>query len=135
MAIGRRRRSVVEGQKATRTILLVEDNEQLRALYGMILADAGFRIVSAQDASQALAHEGPIDALVTDLSLPGMNGHELATRIRDRRPGVPVLFTSGWAGTSVPEESVPGAAFLGKPFQRRDLLEAIETLLGSRAHA
>lgn len=125
----------MDGQTATRTILLVEDNEQLRALYGMILDDAGFRIVSAQDASEALAHEGPIDILMTDLSLPGMDGHELATRIRDRLPGVPVLFTSGWARTSVPEESVPGAAFLGKPFQRRDLLEAIETLLGSRAHA
>ncbi len=101
----------------------------------MILDDAGFRVLAAEDAPQALAYAGSVDVLVTDLSLPGMNGRDLAERIRDQQPDVPVLFTSGWAATSVPDGSVPGAAFLGKPFQRREFLQSIETLLDSGGHA
>jgi CheY-like chemotaxis protein len=105
------------------TILLVEDEAAVRELVATALADRGYRLLTAADAEEAIeterGHDGPIDLLITDVVMRGLRGPDLACRIRERRPGIPVLFMSGYpddalsAGASLPG----GTAFLQKPFR------------------
>ena len=89
------------GPAGKRTILLAEDEEMVRELAIEIFREAGYTVLDAPNGAAALAicdrHEGCIDLLVTDLVMPGMNGIELARRVCDSRPGIPVLFMSGYA--------------------------------------
>jgi len=97
-----------------------------------------FDVISAADAARALQASllAPrVDLLVTDISLPGMDGIELAVRVRETRPRLPVLFMSGLeaerAGIRLPEGGT--WAFLAKPFSGRDLDASLEELLGPGA--
>ena len=89
-------------------VLLVEDVPEVRSLASQILQDAEFSVTEAVDADDAMgklrAMTHPPDVLVTDMQMPGMNGHDLASRIRADHPGVRVLFVSGYA----PETSMRG---------------------------
>jgi CheY-like chemotaxis protein len=105
------------------TILLVEDEAAVRDLVATALVDRGYRLLTAADADEALraesAHSGPIDLLITDVVMRGLRGPELARRIRERRPSIPVLFMSGYPDDAL---NVGGAldgstAFLQKPFR------------------
>lgn len=109
-------------------ILVVEDVDEVASFIAEGLRDVGFEVQTYQDPRIALAalDEPAADptAMITDLVMPGMHGQELARRVRERRPGLPVLFVSGYAPDS--EEARP---FLGKPFTLIELHEAIGKLL------
>lgn len=115
------------------TLLLVEDEHIVRAALGRMLRDMGYTVADAADglAALALVEAGaPFDILVTDVMMPGLNGPDLAASLSVQRPGLPVLFMSGYAPETVfPDGTVPsGAAFLAKPFSRADLATTLERL-------
>jgi PAS domain S-box-containing protein len=108
------------------SILVVEDDEAIRALVRGVLEASGYDVRVAAAAEEALA--GPdADLLVTDILMPGMNGRELAARILERAPETRVIFISGYTGDQV--ELVENARFLAKPFTPSELLKQVQALL------
>ena len=109
------------GPAGKRTILLAEDEEMVRELATEIFRETGYTVLDAPNGAAALAisdrYEGCIDLLVTDLVMPGMNGIELARRVCDSRPGIPVLFMSGYSEDARERLGVldEGRDFLQKP--------------------
>ncbi len=120
-----------DGGEATDVVLLVEDETMLRQAAAEWLREAGYRVLVAPDgaAVMRLLHgAGRVDALVTDVGLPGgMNGRQLADAAHARRPGLPVLFVTGYAGTALP----PGAEVIRKLFTLDELAERVWGILGS----
>jgi PAS domain S-box-containing protein len=127
-----------EAPTGTETILLAEDEEAIRRLAVRILSGLGYRVITAAGGDEALrlaaGHAGPIDILVTDVVMPGMNGLELWERLRAERPSVSALFLSGWASTAVVRHGILDGQipFLQKPFSAfelgsrvRDVLDAV----------
>jgi two-component system, cell cycle sensor histidine kinase and response regulator CckA len=115
-------------------VLLVEDKEAVRVLTSRILVDAGYRVTTAADGAEALVlhgDDGSIDVLVTDVVMPGISGQELADSLRSQRPGLPVVFVSGYTEDHVVEDARrDGAtAFVEKPFRADDLLRAVRAVL------
>ncbi len=117
------------------TILVCEDEDGVRALVELVLAGAGYRVLSEGRPSAALARAegepGHIHGLVTDVIMPDMPGPELARRLGGSRPGLRTLFISGYTADTVRERgSLPaGSAFLEKPFDRTTLLRTLRELL------
>jgi CheY-like chemotaxis protein len=121
------------------TILLVEDEDNVRKPLAEILANRGYKVLDAADAAQALSlsqgHRGPIHLMVTDVLMAGMSGVELADRLSFQRPEMKVLFATGYpaglteegSGTLV-REDVP---LLKKPFTGRILLAKVREVLDS----
>ncbi len=121
---------------ATQTILLVEDDADVRKLTRQILLRRGFRVLEAANGPEArelaLHHSGPIDLLLTDVVMPGgMNGVQLAVAIRDLRPGIGVLYMSGYTENALIEHSLrdEGAQFLQKPFTPEQLMHVLHERL------
>jgi two-component system cell cycle sensor histidine kinase/response regulator CckA len=120
------------------TILLIEDEEPVRRLCAHALEQFGYTVISAAAGSEGLERaarfEGSIDALVTDVVLPDMRGPEIAERLRKMRPGVAVLFTSGYARDAIARDGVleQGVNFLQKPFTLSKLGETVRRALDSR---
>jgi signal transduction histidine kinase len=120
-------------------ILAVDDNPEVRATVVVQLQDLGYRVREADSAHSALAIlEGGerVDLLFTDVVMPGgLNGKELASKARSKRPDLKVLFTSGFPGTS----TGPGTKFddddvlLNKPYRKHDLAKAVEQILAARS--
>jgi two-component system, cell cycle sensor histidine kinase and response regulator CckA len=124
----------------TATLLLVEDHQQVRTLAHLLLEKQGFTVLAASNGGEALAmaaaHDGPIDLVVTDLVMPGMDGKELVERLRELRPGIRALFTSGYAqGVVEGRELDDEDAFLPKPYDQAELASAIGAVLAGAAHA
>jgi PAS domain S-box-containing protein len=123
-----------EDLEGTETILLCEDEEALRFMIARILGDAGYDVISAPGGEEALAiaeaRDTPVDALVTDVIMPGLSGPELAERLRARGNGR-TLFLSGYTADALHERGnlPPGSAFLEKPFAPTTLLQALRALL------
>jgi len=118
------------------TVLVVEDQSDLRLLVRRALGDQGFRILTAESVQDALViadkHDGPIHLLLTDVVMPVMNGKDLATRIKALRPEIRVLFMSGYTENVIVHKGVlePGIAFIQKPFSTRELASRVrETLI------
>ncbi len=115
-------------------LLLVEDEAALRRVTERILSAAGYRVISATDGSDALrragAHE-PVDLLVTDLVMPEMMGPELARRMHELSPELPVLYTSGFVPQSVETHSLLDRSdiLLEKPFTTTELLTAVRAAI------
>jgi two-component system, cell cycle sensor histidine kinase and response regulator CckA len=113
------------GQEMPITILVVDDDDQLRKVVSSMLRHAGYVTLTAADGLDALAvaesHQGAIGLLLSDILMPGMDGHELARRIQLSRPGVRVLLMSGASGV--------GAAVLAKPFTMQTLLDVVRSTL------
>jgi signal transduction histidine kinase/CheY-like chemotaxis protein len=117
------------------TVLLVEDDQQVRSLARAMLTSRGYAVLEANSASDALRIaadvEHSIDLLLSDIVMPGMNGTELALRIVAQRPGIRVLFMSGYAegrsGVLTPE-----TPFIRKPFTSAALHNKLRELLGDR---
>jgi two-component system cell cycle sensor histidine kinase/response regulator CckA len=110
-----------------RSILLVEDETAVRKLARAALEGYGYSVTEAEcaeDALELLEAGRPVDLLVTDLTMPGMGGRELAARVRARLPETGVVFISGYAPDATWLDDVPGAVFLPKPFTPTDLLRA-----------
>ncbi|HWK26646.1 MAG TPA: PAS domain-containing protein [Solirubrobacter sp.] len=112
------------------TVLVVEDADAVRVLTGRLLYAAGYQVVSVESGAVALERLEDADVLVTDVVMPGMSGVELAVTARERRPGLPVVFVSGYTGdTSLAGSDDPATAFLAKPFDGDDLLRAVRSTL------
>ncbi|MFN8646587.1 MAG: MASE1 domain-containing protein [Gemmatimonadales bacterium] len=117
------------------TVLVVEDERMVRDLVRRTLARAGYHVLEAVDGEAALAlaraEDGPIDLLLTDVVMPRMGGRQLATRLQEERPGLRVLFMSGYASDAGDlHDLVLGAGdFLQKPFAPSRLLERVGALL------
>ena len=115
-------------------ILLVEDEDTVREVTRKLLEKLGYRVVTARDAEEGIEiFEGEgdsIDAVVTDVVMPGLTGIQMAGRLREIRPGLKVLFVSGYASRDVgesPEE--PPEPFLPKPFTLNELAESLRAVL------
>ena len=115
------------------TILLVEDESALREIAHKVLARDGYRVLVAADAEDALTLAAsapfPIDLLLTDVVMPGMNGPKLARELKSTRPAMRVLLMSGYAGDDLTGELRPGERFLRKPFTPYVLLENVRVAL------
>jgi DNA-binding response OmpR family regulator len=128
----------VEFQKVepgTETILVVEDEANLRYLARQYLEKQGYRVIEAADGAVAMqiavAHEGVIHLLLTDVIMPGMNGRELAQRICEIRPNVKVLYMSGYTENVIGQDGMldAGVRLLQKPFNLRDLKSKVREVL------
>lgn len=123
------------GRKAfgTETILLVEDEEALRALTSRFLIDNGYTVLEAEHPAKAIQiaelHPGPIHLLLTDVVMPGMNGHMLAERTKQIRPQMKVLYMSGYTGFSHRDLLSGEVNILAKPFTRESLLAKLSGVL------
>jgi two-component system, cell cycle sensor histidine kinase and response regulator CckA len=119
------------------TVLLVEDEEAVRKLAKRTLDAAGYRVLAAADGHEALLLcEGlnePLHLLVTDVIMPRMGGRELAERLAAKRPGLKVLFTSGYTEDAILRNGVlrHGAQFIGKPFNMSDLVIKVREVLAN----
>jgi hypothetical protein len=121
-----------------RRILVVDDDDGVRQVVCRMLRSAGYGVVPAASGMEALkvaqASGAPIDLLITDVSMPTMDGRQLAATLRGLFPELPVLFMSGRpeAGEGM-SASTSRATFLPKPIMLRDLLREIRALLGLQA--
>jgi PAS domain S-box-containing protein len=127
----------VAAEPGTETILLVEDEANLRYLARQYLEKQGYRVIEAADGAVAMqiavAHEGVIHLLLTDVIMPGMNGRELAQRISEIRPNVKVLYMSGYTENVIGRNGTldAGVRLLQKPFTLRDLKSKVREVLES----
>jgi two-component system cell cycle sensor histidine kinase/response regulator CckA len=117
------------------TVLLVDDDDSVRAAVTRILSGHGYTILQAEHGADALrlaaAHPGQIDLLVTDMYMPGLRGPEIMEKMVSSRPGMAVLFMSGYADEDVVRSGLlPGAQLLRKPFTVEELNEAVRQALG-----
>jgi len=134
---------VVSSQEAaptepgTETILLAEDEANLRYLARQFLEKQGYKVIEAADGAAAMqiavAHEGVIHLLLTDVIMPGMNGRELAQRISEIRPNTKVLYMSGYTENVIGHNGTldAGVRLLQKPFTLRDLKSKVREVLDS----
>jgi CheY-like chemotaxis protein len=117
------------------TILLVEDEPDVRALARQILSARGYLVLEAADAQSALAlcdqHPGPIDLMLTDVVMPRMSGWQLARALAGRRPATKVLFMSGYPRSQILRNPTAGADFelLSKPFSPSSLAGRVREAL------
>ena len=133
--------STVHQQSATEvpggneTILVVEDDGHMRDLIRHVLQDQGYETLVAGNGQQALealaAHAGTVHLLLADVVLPGMSGKGVAERVASIRPGVRVLFMSGYTDEEIAHHGVldEGVAFLPKPFTPTDLARKVRAVL------
>jgi CheY-like chemotaxis protein len=123
--------------QGTETVLLVEDEEQLRALGNQILTKSGYNVIVATDALHALVicekYEGPIHLLLTDVVMPVMNGRDLAERAARLRPSMKVLYVSGYTDNTIVHHGVldEGVDFLQKPITPDALRRKLRDVLDS----
>jgi two-component system cell cycle sensor histidine kinase/response regulator CckA len=118
-----------ESRRGRETILLVEDEEGVRALARKVLSMKGYEVLEASDAEAALTllerHAGPIHLLLTDVLMPGLSGPELAARVVARRPEVKVLLMSGYSDSA----AAGSAELLQKPFSPEALARKVRETL------
>ncbi len=128
------------------TILLVDDESDVRDLAREILEAHGYRILEAASAEEALEvaqrHPEPIALLLTDVVMPGLHGHELAAQLRIGRPETKVLYMTGFALVQAKHEMLatrsglePGSPLLPKPFSADSLARKVGEVLATRAAA
>jgi two-component system, cell cycle sensor histidine kinase and response regulator CckA len=112
------------------TILLVDDEPTLRRIVRLVLEKAGFRVIDAPDGAEALLRfdecAAEIELVVTDLSMPGMSGRELAHRLKARAPALKVLLMSGDPDGAESESE----HWIQKPFELSELADKVRRLLG-----
>jgi PAS domain S-box-containing protein len=122
-------------QRGTETILLVEDDDEVRALVRDILASYGYEVLSAANPLEAFSvaerHTGPIHLLVTDVVMPQMSGRALAERLGALRPGIAALYISGYADKAIVDHGIlqAGTPFLAKPFTPDALARSVREVL------
>ena len=120
------------------TILLAEDEPAVRMLAREALVRAGYRVLEAEDGVEALAvsrgHEGIVDLLLTDVVMPNLGGRELAARLLLERPGVRILFMSGYPNDARELGELAGSTgdLLRKPFALKALVERVRAELPGR---
>ncbi|HXA38215.1 MAG TPA: response regulator [Phenylobacterium sp.] len=115
-------------------VLLVDDDSAVREVTAGILQDLGYRVVEAGSGGAALDlldRQSKIDLLLVDFAMPGMNGAEVAREVHARRPGLPVLFVTGYADTEALATAGGGDGILRKPFLEEDLAARLRAALGT----
>ena len=138
IASGNTRADVSRGSE---TILVVEDETQLRALIKRTLSERGYRVLDAGNGVEALelaeAHRGPIHLLVTDVVMPLLSGGELAARLQEARPGLRVIFVSGYSDDAIERHGVlaPDSVFLQKPVMPEELARVAREILDAHLAA
>jgi hypothetical protein len=121
--------------KGNETVLLAEDDRSVRRLAARILAQSGYRVIEAASGEEALRfadeHHEPMDILVTDVVMHGVSGPELARRLTSARPGLKVLYLSGYMESDMRNSILQhlDSSFLGKPFRPRDLVKKVREIL------
>lgn len=117
------------------TILLVEDEKDVRELIRTLLRSSGYNVLEAANGGEALLlcekYSGPIHLLITDVVMPHMSGHELVERLASLRPGLRTLYMSGYPDEAVVQHGMlePGLFFLQKPFTPADLARKVRKIL------
>lgn len=125
--------------RGTETILLVEDDDQLRALTRTVLSRCGYAVIEASHGEEALRlareFEGPIHVLLTDVVMPKMGGVELSARLAQERPQTKVLFVSGYTQESMTRHGVLSgdANFVAKPMTPQALLTQLREVLSEES--
>ncbi len=121
------------------TILMVEDEDDLRQITARVLTRAGYHVLAAAGGTEAIhiaqTHPGPIELLLTDVIMPRMLGNEVAARVAQCRPGIPVLYMSGYAEPVLTENGTlpDGVTIVEKPFTSRELLDRMRAVLQQAA--
>jgi two-component system cell cycle sensor histidine kinase/response regulator CckA len=126
--------------RGSETVVLVEDDPELRSLTAELLENEGYRVLVAENgeaANELLSREQPkVDLLLTDVILPGMSGPELVRTLQARQPDLKVLYISGYTGAQIARHGVlEGAEFVEKPFTKESLLAHIRKMLGTMAES
>jgi two-component system, cell cycle sensor histidine kinase and response regulator CckA len=120
---------------STHTVLVVEDEDALRASIRRLLSSGGYEVVEAQNgatALQLLERDSPkVSLVLTDLRMPVMDGRQLASALARRYPSLPIVFMSGFTAQLMDLRLVsPNLAFLAKPFREAELLAMVRRQLG-----
>lgn len=123
-------------ERSVTAVLVVEDDNELRKLLGLLLETEGFKVFEADDGQVALdvlaAHSGEIDMVITDLGLPRVGGVELIKRIRATDLKVRIIGTSGFGAKNVREMVLAAGAneFFPKPFSVPEIIDKVIALTG-----
>ncbi len=126
-------------QRGTETILVCEDDDDVRELSLQMLRDAGYQVLAAAsgaEAQHAAAQcAAPIDLLLTDVIMPDMNGRDLSQALTKRQPGLRTLYVSGYTANVISQHGIlaPDVEFMEKPFTRARLLRRVRDVLDNRA--
>src|SRR5688500_10703453 len=120
----------------SKTVLMIEDEHSVRAIVAIYLENAGFKVLEAADADEAMAvwlqHMGMIDVVLSDVLLGNVNASEVLSKFREERPDLKVVLMSG--GVPAParnySDEIGRFEFLRKPFTIDELLEAIRLAMG-----
>jgi PAS domain S-box-containing protein len=121
--------------RGTETVLVVEDEADVRTLAVQVLQSCGYQVLTARNGLEALQiseqHDGPVHLLLTDVVMPQMSGRELADRLQQQRPAVRVLYMSGYAGDALMQNGAlaAGTAFLTKPLTVEALTQKVRAML------
>ena len=125
-------------QSEAATILVVDDEEPVRKMMAKMLQRSGFTILEAPGGTEALEicgqHNG-IQLLITDVTMPGLNGFDLADQVAERWPSLKILFISGYANGYAFRRKIADRPLLGKPFTADELCAKVRELLGRGAPA
>jgi CheY-like chemotaxis protein len=129
------------GKGGRETVLLVEDEDMVRRLIGQVLLSHGYNVLEACSGSAALEaverHAGHIDLLLTDVVMTGMSGRELSEKLLALRPGLKVLYMSGYTDDAILRHGVfhNSTAFLGKPFSPGVLIRKLRDVIDGKVDA
>jgi PAS domain S-box-containing protein len=129
--------SHVDNERATGSVLLVEDDDNVASLVSEMLRELGYDVMRAESAERALtalASDRNVDVVFSDIMMPGgMNGVELAKEIRRRRPDIPILLTSGHVEAAKRNAPIPGVEILVKPYEISHLASSLNRAIGNHA--
>jgi len=122
-----------KGEKAPATLLIVEDDPEMRAVLKDFLEREGHRVIPEASGERAIAavESERIDAVILDKEMPGMSGLDFLSFVRHRFPGTPVILITAFGGSRVAEEAFRrgAAGYLEKPFRVADLLRAVRGVI------
>jgi CheY-like chemotaxis protein len=124
-------------QRGTETVLVVEDEQAVRDLTVKMMRQLGYNVLAAAGGDEAIeisrSHTGQISLLLTDVVMPGMSGRQVADALLPARPGLRVLYLSGYTENTVIHHGVleQGVSFLPKPFSREVLAKKVREVLSN----
>jgi CheY-like chemotaxis protein len=126
--------SHAEAEQPTASVLVIDDDPDVRGFIVTALEEQGYRVRDAADGSEGLAEierEVP-DLVIVDFIMPGMSGAEVANKIRAKVPDQPILFVSGYSETEAVKRTAPNAPLLAKPFRAEALNKAVRDAVADK---